>query len=59
MSNSLKLRFLRTFSANDWNNPESTHSPSLTIALQINAPSTFSSNAEILRKPAQDRIKQN
>ena len=45
MFTSSKLRILRTFSANDWNNPELYHSPSLIIALQIKTTSTLSSNA--------------
>jgi len=58
MFTSSKLRILRTFSANDWNNPELYHSPSLIIALQIKTTSTLSSNAENLRKADLHIIKQ-
>ncbi len=50
MFTSSKTRILRTFSANDWNDPESNHSPFLTATWRINALQTFTSNAEKLRK---------
>jgi hypothetical protein len=49
----------RTFSANDWNYPESKHFVSLTLDPQSKTASTFSSNAEKLRKFESQRIEEN
>ena len=59
MHNLSKERISRTFSANDWNHPESKHFVSLTLDPQSETASTFSSNAEKLRKFDFRKIKEN
>jgi len=59
MSKFRKVQILRTFSANDWNHPESKHFVSLTLDPQSEMTPSFSSNAEKLRKTDSFQIKQN
>lgn len=59
MCTHLKSRFFRTFSANDWNHPESNHFVFLTLDPQSKTAPTFSSNAEKLRKVESLGIKEN
>jgi hypothetical protein len=54
-----RSRILRTFSANDWNHPESKHPLSLTLDQQTETAPSFSSNAEKLRKFESQGIEEN
>jgi len=54
-----KSRFFRTFSANDWNHPESYPSFSLIPDPQSETASILSSNAENLRKFESQGIEEN
>ena len=58
MSKSSKLRILRTFSANDWKQPESFPLQSFFNIQSSHQLQTFSSNAEKLRKSNQQLIEQ-
>ncbi|MGE3533349.1 MAG: hypothetical protein AB7H48_00790 [Parachlamydiales bacterium] len=59
MSKPSKSRFFRTFSANDWNHPESCTPFFKIFDSQRKTTSTFSSNAEKLRKIEFRKIKEN
>jgi len=54
-----KMRIFRTFSANDWNHPESKHLVSITLDPQSEIASILSSNAENLRKFESQGIEEN
>ncbi len=59
MQNFLKMRIFRIFSANDWNNLESSCSASQTVAPQPKTAPILSLNAEKLRKSESRKIKEN
>ncbi len=54
-----KVQIFRTFSANDWNHPESKHFVTLTLDPQSKTAPSFSSNAEKMRKFESQGIEEN
>jgi hypothetical protein len=59
MQNIVPVRIFRTFSANDWNRPESNFFSATFSDLSFKTASTFSSNAEKLRKFESQGIEEN